>query len=242
MTLPQINKLLVVALKPEWIHLKQNYSFTRMDDSLILYAIDNNPERALLQIGFGSEQTIRHFNEFLKKYKVHSVLHFGTSGGLSNDLNIGDIFLAHNITDGSSRIETLSEATNSLTDNLQSKSIPTHAGDLFTSGQVLKNKNEKQKASADFSAMAVDMESFHIAKKCKEAGCDYISARGIFDTVNDNLEDIGEPYDKQGNLKASTLAVNILKNPKLIFSLPGLKKRMDLINKNMRPVIEWYLS
>ena len=105
--------------------------------------------------------------------------------------------------------------------------------ELFTSATILKNKSEKEHIAKTYGAKIVDMESAGIAEICAEKNIPYTSIRVVFDTLADDLENIGEPYTPAGNLDAGKLVANIVKSPKLIMTLPLLQKRMALVQKNL---------
>lgn len=232
-------KLLVVALKPEWSFLKQNFRFQKINSQLNLYKISSKntkeqiPPCALLQIGVGLEMTKKSVSQFLESYETKSVLHFGTAGALTSDLKVGDLFLANQI------MNTLSLAIHCKTDLKNPEIKP---GTLLTVNSPLKNQKEKISAYEKYQAQAVDMESFSAVNLFNQKHIPYYSVRGIFDELTDNLEDIGEPYHKTGELSALKLSKNLIRSPKQILTLPKLQKKMSLIQKNLLPVILKYLE
>jgi len=241
----KIKKLLVVALKAEWSHLKNSYKIEQQgSDHKYLFHIADFPGTFLLQVGFGPKNAGENFKKLLDSYACEGVLHFGSCGALDPGLQVGDLFVGQslvcNLKDNPIHID--SPYLYSLTKFLDQFRLSYQAGKLLSSDHVLKNRQEKESAANGYQASAVDMESYAIAKICQDNGIDYLAVRGVFDQVDDNLEALGEPYDEQGNLKPARLAVNLIKNPKLILQVPALKKRSDLVNRNLARVVDWYLS
>lgn len=234
-------KLLVVALKPEWSFLKKSYGFRQHSHFKNLY-ISEQKKLGLLQLGCGPERARTIFETFLSQFSCQFVLHFGSCGGLHGELQVGDLFLAKEIVSGPHRISQNHTLIDDLVSELKNQDQVFHVGTLFTSPQVLKNKDEKQAAVIKHQAQAVDMESFPVADLCGVHKIPYLSLRGVFDQLDDDLQNIGEPYDKEGNLKGSALAGNILKSPQLILKLPDLKKRADTINKALSKSIQWFVN
>lgn len=242
---PPFQKLLVVALKPEWGFLKQHLSFKKINCSVPLYQISDYPHTALLQTGVGLARSHETFCQFLQHFSCSSVLHFGCAGGLDSQLKTGDVFIAKEIkSDGESlKINSvLSSDFENFSLSLQNSQHRISYGSLLSSRVVLKNQKEKTQASRSFSAQVVDMESFSIAKACQNSQIDYCSVRGIFDEVTEDLTDLGEPYSDAGDLSGKRLAQNLIKSPKLILQLPRLQKKSQRVNQALWPFIFWYLN
>lgn len=240
--------LLTAALRPEWDFLTAIYALEKLDFPLPLYRFVAFPSVALLQTGPGQKQSTISMTKFLELFSCESVLNFGTCGGLNPKMSPGDLHLASSVVMISEDQNSLKKLTldcaeqESLQNTITAADFACHSGSLLTSNTVLKNSEEKRAAKAISQACAVDMESFGLAKICHDRGILYLSLRGVFDTVDENLESLGEPYDEVGNLSAAKISRNILKNPKLIFTLPDLKKRLNRIQTNLKPAIDWYLT
>lgn len=220
-------KLLVVALKPEWSFLKAKYTFELCGPGMALYRVKEFPSVGLAQIGFGPESARRGFSRVLEACEVSSVLHFGSCGALRADMKIGDLFLPEKIVSAEGEIVLKQEKQNGI---------------LYTSPSVLKNRDDKENARKTYNADSVDMESYPVAALCLERKISYRCARAVFDTLTDNLEAIDEPYDADGNIVLGKMAVNLIKNPKLILELPNLKRRADLVSQSLSPVVEDFLQ
>lgn len=221
-------KLLVVALAPEWGILSKELSFEKTGTKN-LFKIKNKPGCALLQVGPG-EWCQKRFSDFLNEHKTESVLHFGSCGALTAGLKPGDLFQIKSI-----------EHEGDVLENIQ---IPfdLKSANLTTSKTVLKNKSEKEQKASQTSCTIVDMESFFIAKLCLGQGIAYTGLRGVFDKVEDDLENMDDFYSEEGDLRQQAIAINLLKHPKLILQLPALKKRSDSLQKAQIPSILDYLA
>lgn len=237
-------KLLVVALKSEWSFLKQELRMKKISESPLLFSLLDRSDLGLLQIGVGPKNASEHFRHFLNVGRCDSVLHFGCCGALVPDYKVGDLVIPYEIQNDQSRPVSLSsERLSELINFLSTTNLRYHRSRLFTSHKLIAAKEEKIASSYKYDCQAVDMESYEIAKICKENNVAYISAKSIFDEISD--EDIGtleEPHDGSGNLSLSGLSKNILRSPKLILKLPHLKRRIDLGNKNLKNVVHWYLE
>lgn len=223
-----LQKLLVVALAPEWGLLSKELSFQKTN-SKNLFSIKNKPGCALLQVGPG-EWCEKRFAEFLQNHKTKSVLHFGSCGALTSHLNPGDLFQVKSIEHGGDVLNHLQTPFDLNSEN------------ITTSKTVLKNKSEKEQKALQTACALVDMESYFIAKQCSENNISYSGLRGVFDRLEDDLENMEDFYSEEGDLKQPAIAINLLKNPKLILQLPSLKKRSDSLQKAQIPYIIQYLN
>lgn len=224
-----IDKLLLVALKPEWSFLKQNYSF-KLDAQLKNLHHIEGTDVALLQLGVGPDQALKSWMQFLEIHSVGQVLHFGLSGALNKNLKVGDLLSPSQVVN----------EENFVVEIPSLKGVS--SGRLVTVKAPLKNQNEKQDFATRFKADLVDMETFSLINLAQERRIIYQSLRGIFDELSDDIADLGEPYSPEGDVQASKIALNLIKNPSLIFKLPPLQKRVSLIQKKMKPVIEAFIK
>jgi nucleoside phosphorylase len=236
-----IDKLLIAALKPEWSFLKQDFTIKRDDKYHNLYKITDFSNAYLLQTGAGMTKALSTLQEVLATSLPASVLHFGSSGSLKQEIQAEDLFLAQDISHNDQTLTIDSNFLTQLPSFFEQQPITFHQGTLLTVEKALINFEQKEKASLEYKAQCVDMESFVIAKFCQERNIPYTSVRAIFDGFEDNIENLGEPYSQEGDLKASKLAANLVKSPKLIMQLPALQKRHQRICQKLRKVVHFYL-
>lgn len=221
-------KLLVVALKPEWVFLKKKFTFQKILPQLYHFETDC----ALLQTGMGWENAERHFEKCLENFSTKSVLHFGTAGALTEHFKTGEVAKISDITNAAH--ESLSLDPNPLPH--------TRPARLYSSKTVLKNKEAKQTIHKKYRTDLVDMESYPIARICQIKGIPYLGIRGVFDAFSDNLENLNNPFNNTGELHPAKLTLNLITRPKLIFTLPRLKKRLEQLQKTWENIITWYLK
>lgn len=221
-------KLLVVALKPEWVFLKKKIIFQKIVPQLYHFETDY----ALLQTGMGWENAEKHFEKFLENFSAKSILHFGTAGALTEHFKTGEVAKISDITNATH--ESLSLGPNPFPHMRPAR--------LYSSKTVLKNKEEKQRIHEKYQADLVDMESYSIARICQIKGIPYLGIRGVLDEFSDHLENWNNPFKNSGALHPAKLTLNLITRPKLIFTLPFLKKRLEQLQKTWENVITWYLK
>lgn len=240
--------LLIAALKPEWAFLKRRHRFEKVPFAYPLYRITDRPSAALLQTGPGLDRSHEVFSRFLREFTCERVLQFGTCGSLHSELFTGDIGAAYAVlglnADGTPTEPVPCDIStqNRLLHVLTRDKTPFHQGTLVSVAHPAKNTDEKKRLGTITRAKAVDMESYPVAKLCRERGIPYNALRGTFDSLKEDIEAMGEPYNQAGGINPFKLAVNLIKTPKIISSLPELKRRIDLIGKRLSPAVELFLT
>ncbi|MBU0506425.1 MAG: hypothetical protein ABII18_09180 [bacterium] len=237
----KFDKLLIAALKPEWSFLKQDFTIKQTAQHNNLYQITDFSDTYLLQTGSGMANAQSSLQNLMTHFIPSSVLHFGTAGSLDAKIKPEDLFLPHDIRHNAETLSIDSNLLSQITSFLNEQEITHHEGTLLTVKEALINQDQKQAAAKQEQAHAVDMESFILAKLCQEKGIAYHSVRAIFDSIEDDIENLGQPYDNKGDVKATKLVTNLVKSPKLIIQLPALQKRHQRICQKLRKVIHFYL-
>lgn len=231
--------LLVCATKPEWAELKKHFSFTKKELSeLVLYEAAGQ-SFDLLQVGIGPQKAIKAFDQLIKQYKPAWILHFGLSGGLTHSLKVGDCLLAHEIISLEGKLQTKTDYHSALLDYASSQGIPLKVGRHFTSATVINTPTEKHHTHQKYNVESVDMETYPIACKTSEAGIPYYFIRSVFDTAGEDLTFLSQSHTltAKGDVNALGIASSIVRNPKLIMSLPRFQKQAALAHKNLIPLV-----
>ncbi|MBI2340677.1 MAG: hypothetical protein HYU99_10015 [Deltaproteobacteria bacterium] len=229
--------LLVCATKPEWGELKKHLHFEKDHTfhGLNFYCAQTAKKEILLgQIGVGYEIAERKahtiFHSFVNPPQL--VIHFGLSGALKEGLKEGDLILPTCVVNPDKQSVAVSpdliQKTKTL---LQSLNFPFLEGNFFTSAKVLSSPTLKKKAGEEFDAIAVDMETYPLAKECQKAGIPFLSIRAIWDPLEWDLSALSETsFDHDGNLKRRHFLGNALAHPRLLLALP--KYRSAIIKGN----------
>ncbi|HYF51155.1 MAG TPA: hypothetical protein VEJ63_17200 [Planctomycetota bacterium] len=155
----------------------------------------------------------------------------GFCGGLAPGAELGDVILADRVLDGSgdgqpivcdaSRLQQWRTA-------LESANIRVHVGALASVSAAVTTCEAKRDLGRKANALAVDMESYAIARRAQQSGIPMLVLRVISDTCDDALPaEIGGFLDEKGNVRASNVAKFALKGPRNIKMLMTLKSRSD---------------
>lgn len=174
-------------------------------------------------------------NEWKEKGECF-VIHFGISGALDETLKTGDIILPIRFVDPENNELTPSEEIVQKAESLlQELQISYTKGRLFSSFNVLKTPEEKRNAGSSRSAVAVDMETYPVAKMCHEKNIPFLSIRAIFDPLDWDLTRLSEAdfIDAKGDLSALRIAGKVIQNPRLLMSLPKYQKALATAGRNL---------
>jgi adenosylhomocysteine nucleosidase len=131
-----------------------------------------NQSVAMLHTGVGQRICKIRIDHFLQSENPAFFISSGFAGGVREDLEVGDLFLAENFSDR----QLLSIAERVLRDR------NVRAGKLFTSKTIVDSVAERDKIARINGAIAADMETETIAQACDARGIPLLSLRAISDT------------------------------------------------------------
>lgn len=236
------NVLLLCATRSEWSELRKAIPFSRVSlplpsgrvsPSLSFYQAQQKSLISLCQIGIGPRRALAHVLDSLDD-KPDLVIHFGLSGALRADLQIGTLVLADSVTNDRYEIidvlPSLVVKAQTLINEIGNGCI---TGRLLTNHQVIATPDQKREAGQSKSAVAVDMETFPTIQICQEKKVSFLSVRSIFDPLDWDLGQLDQAglVNGEGNLKKSQLISKVLTSPRLLMSLPKYQSASAKGNK-----------
>jgi len=195
----------------------------------------------VVPIPIGSEYLTPYLQQWLESEAVKNlssiqVLVLGLCGGLSPDLNVGDVVVYQHCLEPIS--ETFSQNSKDLllpcdvdlTLDLHQSLISSRLVRGFTSKQVLTTAYQKQQLSQRYAVEAVDMEGRIILELLTKVGIKVAMVRVVSDDCSQNLPDLTTVIDSQGNLQTFPLIKVMLQHPREAFTLirNGLKSLKTL--------------
>ena len=128
-------------------------------------------EIEILHTGVGEKVCRERLGKFLQDQQFELVISTGFAGALTDDLHVGDLFLAKNFSTFDHRIEKRSFSIASI-----------HLANLLTVSTLIDSSDERRKIARESDAAAVDMETEFIARVCVAHGVPLLSLRVITDT------------------------------------------------------------
>jgi nucleoside phosphorylase len=179
----------------------------------------------IFHTGVGRRITEKRLTEFLDQHSFKILISSGFAGGVSSDLNAGDLFMAENISD----VELLTLAQVALTTRHPRR------GKLLTSSGIVHSTAKRMELARERAADAIDMESDIVAQTCAERGVRMLSLRVISDTANAPLPappQVLFDVERQKTPFAS-LASHLLANPGAISRLIRFQRQIREARENL---------
>lgn len=187
----------------------------------------------LIQAGVGPKSAARVAEELAaREQPPEVVVSTGFCGGLVDELNVGDIVVAHEVRAGeppapqnSDRAKALIEIVSAA---LGKTKLRWKCGAMVCAENAVFKSKDKRVLGEKTGALAVDMESFALAANLDSARTALIAIRAVSDSVDDELPpEVAEFLDESGNVRAGKVTRFIFKRPKNFTRLLALKKRAD---------------
>ncbi|MCX5998536.1 MAG: hypothetical protein NTU41_02805 [Chloroflexi bacterium] len=98
--------------------------------------------------------------------------------------------------------------------SLESESIQCITGDSVTVRRVVSDPEAKRALGQEHSAIAVDMESYWIARIALTRGVPFLSIRAISDTVHDSLPPFEKFIRRDGTMQRGKAELYYLSHPR----------------------------
>ena len=197
------------------------------------YIYDTNC--VLVECGVGKVNAARTTQILIDNLKVDMIINIGVAGGVSNELNIGDIVIGSKLVqhdfditsfghekgfisgvgkyiDSDLKMVSLVEET-AKKDNFKNVNIlkgVIASGDIFCTDPIMAKKIHDK-----FNALCVEMEGASIAQVCYLCNIPFIVLRSISDTPNGNNEIDFDTFLKDSSDVIANLLLNVLETNKL---------------------------
>lgn len=135
-----------------------------------------------LETGIGPARAVAGVDQLIagpQRYRPSCVIMAGYSGGLTDDLRVGDVLVGTGVLD----------LTGCSWPTTWPASAPNgyRLGDVLTATGLVGSVEEKRDLARRFGAVAVDMETAAVARRCQELGIPFGCVRVISDAVGTPL-------------------------------------------------------
>jgi len=173
--------------------------------------------------GVGAAKMERAAAFCIKEYRPSACINIGYCGALIPELSLSDIVIADSI------VYEATEATIQSTYNLDrffNKENCEHKfmkGQVLTVDKVVSTPHEKAFLGTKYSAIAVDMESFGLARAATESSTPFAIVRSVCDPMDMHLPDVSNFVSADGIVDPAGLVFQLIKKPHDIAKLPQLK-------------------
>jgi len=174
---------------------------------------------AIVETGAGSKPAQRGTQALLDGHKPPWIISAGLSGGLAEDLRIGDIVFG-------SEVSIENEPTLAIPLQTLEPQPGLHVGRLLTSKHIVRLVSEKQQLHEQTGALAVDMETYHVAQICIERKTPFTAIRCISDDLSTDLPpEIMGIMGPKGTVRAGAIAAALFNRPSCVKDLWALRER-----------------
>ncbi len=161
-----------------------------------------------VEAGTGPGRASRATQALIDAHTPRWVISAGFSGALQSDLKIGDLVIGNSIVD---------IAGDDLKVDVRMAADPKrgwHVGRLLMVEKIVRTVAEKQRLGEQTGAMAVDLESLAVARKCVETHTRFIAVRAISDDLSQDLPpEVLSVFGGSGTLRAGAIAGAVWKRP-----------------------------
>jgi adenosylhomocysteine nucleosidase len=185
----------------------------------------------VVETGVGHERMSRALDWLLQKpaiggsaYVPRLVISAGFSGALQEDLRVGDLILGTEViaADG------ICHKVTWPGDAVGGGQSPLRRGRLVTVTRTIAAPEEKRALARQHGALAVDMETGTIARRCAEQGIPFACIRAISDDAHDVLSPELDYVIVNGAVSLRRLAGCLVRRPALAVELWRLAKNTRL--------------
>jgi 5'-methylthioadenosine/S-adenosylhomocysteine nucleosidase len=178
--------------------------------------------------GMGRQRAEASVEAVLAHFRVTVVISIGFSGALERRLEVADLVLASELLgitgSGSDGIEpTIYQADRGLlhtaTEALRTMSLRVVSGPIVTAPSIVTTPGDKQGMGWETGAVAVDMESYWVARAVSDQGLPFLVVRAITDAQEEFLPPSFQNLGAEGNPRARRLAAHLIREPGSLLAL-----------------------
>jgi adenosylhomocysteine nucleosidase len=206
----------------------------------------------LVQSGPGKERAERAAAYLLDHFSVVPLLSIGFAGALSPEPKVGDVVLCRHLYCsngdgvGDSRLESrcssdigLVSLSRDLVGQAAGKLLE---GDSVTVRRLIGEPAIKERLGKAFSALAVDMESYWIARIASSKGIPFLAVRAISDSMEEGLPPMERFTDSRLAWRWEKAMPYFLFYPLEIKRLIGLYHNARQARRNLTAFVDLFLS
>ena len=190
--------------------------------------------------GEGPRKAARAANLLCAGYRPELVVGAGVAGALSEDLGVGDIFVARRVFDSAGEAPPPDPRLTA-----RASAMPgARSGTLVSVERPLVTASEKAACGANVDApAAVDMESAAWARTAAEHGIPYVVIRAVSDGARDELPGyLSRCMDRNGGIRRWQVALHALAQPSTIRVLRSMQHRVVDSTDRLAAFVEHFLA
>ena len=193
---------IIFAMKEELDELKKLINIEKIEkiyELTFFYGIIDNKTCIFVESGIGKVNAARTTQILIYKIGVDYIFNIGVAGGISNDLQVGDIVIGEKIVQHDFDITAFNHKkgyipnvgvyieSDKMLINIASNVITEGVKGVIATGDIFCSENNMAKKINDkFGALCVEMEGASIAQVCYLCNIPFIIIRSISDVPNNN--------------------------------------------------------
>ncbi len=183
-----------------------------------------NKEILLVHTGIGREKAEAATEFILRHYPVTTLISLGFAGALAEGLEAGDLVLCQSLleTAGSAACHSDPELVATAAETAEETAVRLISGSSVTAGWLVTNADAKAALGSAFSAQAVDMEGYWIARIALARQVAFLAVRAISDTLNQSLPPLDQFFGINGEWLQKDALRFFLTSPKDLAKLPRI--------------------
>jgi nucleoside phosphorylase len=184
---------------------------------------DGPARLALARGGVGPARSEAAFEVLQRSLAIHSLINFGWCGALTPGLKAGDLVVYRSLTPGTAAGPEFTSQPRLVELAVGGPAgLPVIVGRGVGVERLLAQPAEKRRlaAAAGDGELAVDMESYWLARAARRAGIPFLAVRAVSDTLDEALPDFGS-------------LGRLLSHPAALTGLPRLAGNLRLALANL---------
>lgn len=217
------------ALKDEIKSILADFEVTEtiyVRPSIIFRGFYRGKEMLLSHTGIGRQKTERAVEFCIKEFHPDLCVNVGFCGALTPSLGLADIVIGESVTLEKSG-EVIGAGENDFLNKAKTicKNVPLKclSGGILTVDNVINTPHEKAFLGTKFGVVAVDMESFALAKTATKYNTPFIIVRSTIDPMDMHLGSFEGSVKENGSVNPVGFISNLVRSPKKTIQLPQLK-------------------
>jgi adenosylhomocysteine nucleosidase len=228
---PEPGRLGIITALPAEASCLTNYSFPTKKIIMI-------DETMVIVSGIGAENAATAAQQLINAGAT-ALVSWGTAGGLSGDLQSGDILIPDLVqlcNAENKQYQTDHTWRQQLVKQI-SPDLKSHDGLLLQTNEVISSTEQKSQLHDKTAAIAVDMESGIIAKIADQNKLPFLIIRSVVDASDETIPlSAINSIDEFGRTKPAALTSSLIKNPGDISGLIKLGKHFQQARKSLKQV------
>lgn len=198
----------------------------------------------LVRTGLGRHAMRSTVTAMLDSHAPDLVVHVGYCGGADPSLAAGDLVVADAVVDSRTkeRIVLDEGLVASAHKALEARSLRRRIGSLVTVEAVAESPHEKAFLATEHASVAIDMESFDLARVCSERSVPYIIVRAVLDPLDYEFPDLQSAVDDEGKTDGVALASHLVRRPADILKLPRIEYFASQARNAITSFVEGWLK